>query len=152
MTTTALLSLSVNHNVYPAFHQRTARLIRFTPKRSAEKKLIRNTFLCLEDYQCCSITKVTWLVNPNTGPRGAHLHVVGTLQFVSDYKPTQLAHFLFCSCVCFCLCGLFNCIPLHKFSRPLSNFSLCSSSLISVLLVLSTTSLHESLLQPCYNP
>ena len=55
------------------------------------------------------------------------------------HKPAELAHsFLFCSCVCFCLCGPFNCISFHKFSRKLSTFSLCSSSLISALLVFST--------------
>ena len=55
------------------------------------------------------------------------------------HKPTQLAHsFSLCSCASFCLYGLFNCISIHKFSRQLSAFSLCSSSLISALLVLST--------------
>ena len=43
---------------------------------------------------------------------------------VFDTKPTELAHFfLFCSCVCFCLYGPFNCISFHKFSRQLSAFS-----------------------------
>ena len=67
------------------------------------------------------------------------------------HKPAELAHsFLFCSCVCFCVYSPFNCISLHKFSRPLSVFSLCSSGLISALLVLSTIylSLYESFLQP----
>ena len=51
-----------------------------------------------------------------------------------------LAHsFLFCSCVCFCHYGPFNCISFHNFSRQLSVFSLCSSGFISALLVLSTT-------------
>ena len=55
------------------------------------------------------------------------------------HKPTELARFfLFCSCVCFCPYGPFNCISFHKFSRQLSVFSLCSSGLISLLLVLST--------------
>ena len=35
--------------------------------------------------------------------------------------------------------GPFTCISFHKFSRQLSVFSLCSPSLISALLVLSTT-------------
>ena len=48
---------------------------------------------------------------------------------------------LFCSCACLCLYGPFNCISFHEFSQQLSAFSLCSSSLISVLLVLSTKSL-----------
>ena len=51
----------------------------------------------------------------------------------------ELAHsFLFCSCDYFCLYGPFNCISFHKFSRRLSAFSLCSSDLISAVLVLST--------------
>ena len=55
------------------------------------------------------------------------------------HNPTELAHsFLFCSCVCFCLYGPFTCISFRKFSRLLSAFSLCSSGLISTLLVLST--------------
>ena len=59
--------------------------------------------------------------------------------YVFDIKPTELAHScLFCSCVCFCLYGPFNCISFHKFSRQLSAFSLCSSGPISALLVLST--------------
>ena len=55
------------------------------------------------------------------------------------YKLTKLAHsFLFRSCVYFSLYGPFNCISFHKFSQQLSIFSLCSSGLISALLVLST--------------
>ena len=42
---------------------------------------------------------------------------------------------LISSCVCFCLYGPFSCISFHKFSRKLSAFSLCSSDLISALLV-----------------
>ena len=58
------------------------------------------------------------------------------------HKPTELAHsFLFCSCFYFCLYGPFSCISLHKFSRQLSVFSVCSSGLISALLVLSTVCL-----------
>ena len=55
------------------------------------------------------------------------------------HKPTELADsFLFCSFVCFCLFGPFNCISFHKFSRQLSVFSLSSCGLSSALLVLST--------------
>ena len=40
------------------------------------------------------------------------------------HKPTELAHsFWFCSCICFCLHGPFNCISFHKFSGQLSVFS-----------------------------
>ena len=55
------------------------------------------------------------------------------------HKPTELARSsLFCSCVYFCLFGPFNCISFHKFSWQLSAFQLCSSGLVSALLVLST--------------
>ena len=55
------------------------------------------------------------------------------------HKPSKLANsLLFCSCIYFCLYGLFNCVPFHKFFRRLSAFSLCSSGFISALLVLST--------------
>ena len=55
------------------------------------------------------------------------------------HKPTGLAHsVLFCSCVYFCLYSPLNSISFHKVSRQLSAFSLCSSGLISALLVLST--------------
>ena len=70
-------------------------------------------------------------------------------------QQTKLAHsFLFCSSICFCLHGPFNCISLHTFSRELSFFSLCASDLISALLVLSAIYiyLYESLPQPRYNP
>ena len=54
------------------------------------------------------------------------------------HKPTELAHsFLFSSCVYFCLYGTFNCISFYKFSRQLFAFLLCSSGLLSALLVLS---------------
>ena len=52
--------------------------------------------------------------------------------------PRVLIAFLFCSCVCFCLFGPFNFILFNEFSRQLSVFPLCSSGLISALLVLST--------------
>ena len=69
----------------------------------------------------------------------AHLHVIGMLRFMLWHKPAELAHsLLFRSCVYFCLCGPFNCISFHKFSRQLSAFSLCSCNLISAFLVLST--------------
>ena len=70
----------------------------------------------------------------------AHLHVVGISRFESfDINQPNLPT-PFCSAlgVYFCLCGSFNCISSHKFSRQLSAFSLCSSGLISALLILST--------------
>ena len=69
------------------------------------------------------------------------------------HKPTELAYsFSFCSCVCFCLYGPFNCISFHELFRHLSAFSLCSSGLISALLVLSAVYVYESLPQPWCNP
>ena len=59
--------------------------------------------------------------------------------FVLWHKRTELAYsFLFRSCVYFCLYGPFNCILFRKFSRQVFVFSLCSSSLISALLVFSS--------------
>ena len=90
-----------------------------------------------------------------------HVHLLGAASRGGDvavyasHKPTGLAHsFLFCSCVYFCLCGLFNCISFHQFSGQLSFFWLCSSGLISLSLIgpFNFMSLYESLLQPWYNP
>ena len=59
------------------------------------------------------------------------------------HKPAELSHsFVFCSCVCLCFYGPFNCISFHIFSQHLSAFLLCSSGLISALLVLSTIYLY----------
>ena len=72
-------------------------------------------------------------------PRGLTFTWWGCCDLRFYHKPTKLAHsFLFCSCDCFCFYGPFNCISFHKFSRQVSAFSLCSSGLISALLVLST--------------
>ena len=78
-------------------------------------------------------------ITSRRSPR-AHLDVVEILRVLSLWhKPTELAHsFLFCSYVCFYQYSPFNCISYNKFSRQLSPFSLCSSGLISALLVLST--------------
>ena len=52
--------------------------------------------------------------------------------------------FLFCSCFCVCLYDSLKCILFHKFSRQLSAFSVCSSGLISAVLVLfNHISLYE---------
>ena len=65
--------------------------------------------------------------------------VSDTIYSVADTRYSAADTLLFvCSCVCFCLYGPFNCILFHKSSRPLSAFSLCSTGLISALLVLST--------------
>ena len=73
------------------------------------------------------------------GPRGLTFTWWGRCGLCIWHKPSKLAHsFLFCSCVCFCLYGPFDCISFHKFSRQFSAFSLGSSGLISASLVLST--------------
>ena len=54
------------------------------------------------------------------------------------YLFLKVSSFLFCSCIYFCLYGPFNCISFHNSSRQLSVFSLCSSGLMSSLLILST--------------
>ena len=72
------------------------------------------------------------------GPHGLTFTWWGHCGLHFWYKPTELAQsFFFCSFVYFlCLHDPFNCISFHKFSRQLSSFSLCSSSLVSALLVL----------------
>ena len=58
--------------------------------------------------------------------------------FCSGHKPTELAHSFYSVLVSVFLYGPFNCISFYKLSRQLSVFPLCSSGLISALLVLST--------------
>ena len=68
----------------------------------------------------------------------AHLSWWGSYGLCQRHKLTELAHsLLFCSCVYLRVYGPFNCISFHKLSRQLSIFSLCSSGIISALLVLS---------------
>ena len=72
------------------------------------------------------------------GPRGLNFTWSRCCSLCFQHKLTELAHsFLLCSCVYVCLYDPFNCISFRKFSRQLSAFSLCCSSLISALLVLS---------------
>ena len=60
-------------------------------------------------------------------PTGLTFTWWGCCGFCLWHTPTELAHsFLFCSCVCICLYGPFNCILFHELSRQLSAFSLCS--------------------------
>ena len=72
-------------------------------------------------------------------PRGLTFTWWGCYGLCFRHKLSELVQsFLFCSYVCLCLYGPFNCISFHKFSRQFSAFSLCSASLISVSLDLST--------------
>ena len=68
-------------------------------------------------------------------PTGSPSRGGDTAVYVFWHKPTGITlPFLFCSYVCFCLYS--NCIPFHEFSRQHSDFSLCSSGLISAFMVL----------------
>ena len=79
---------------------------------------------------------VTTITSPTGSPSRGGDVTVYVLDINQPSSPTPF--FLFCSCVCFCLYGPFNCISFHKFSQQLFAFSICSSGLISALLVLST--------------
>ena len=84
-------------------------------------------------------TSQWWRIMFEARPRGLTFTWWGCCGLCPWHKLTELAHsFLVCSCVCFCLCGPFNCISFHKFSRKLSAFSICSSGINSAELVLST--------------
>ena len=89
---------------------------------------------------CCTVTfKTSFSFSFKSGPRGRTFWWWGCYGLCLRHKPAELVHsFLLCSCVHVCLYGSFNYISFHKFSRQLSVFSFCSSSHISVLLVLST--------------
>ena len=112
-----------------------------TEEKNCYQARVKSCSSC-RSRQCCSLC-----------PRGFSFTWWGCCGSCLWHKPTELAHsFLFCSCVCFCLYGPFNCISFHKFSRQLSAFSLCSSGLISALLgPFNCISLYESLPQPWYN-
>ena len=84
------------------------------------------------------------------GPRGLTFTWLGCCCSCFWHKLNELSHsLLFCSCVCFCLYGPLNRISFQKFSRELSAFSLCSSGLISALLVLPTICLFVKV---CFSP
>ena len=70
-------------------------------------------------------------------PAGSPSHGGDIAVFVFDINQPSLSTPLFCSRVCFCLYGPFNCISFHEFSQQLFAFSLSSSLLISALFVLS---------------
>ena len=92
--------------------------------------------LCWPLFQCQHHTAIgcNQASTCRPSPR-APLHVLGMLRLM----PTELVHsFLFRSYVSFCLYGPFNCISFLTLSRKLSAFSLCSSGLISALLIPST--------------
>ena len=65
-------------------------------------------------------------------------YFLDTIQLFLDINQPSLLTFLILFLCLFCLYGPFSYILFHKFSRQLSAFSLCSSGLISAVLVLST--------------
>ena len=122
-------------------------IITLTYSRLRRKKPWRLLTLSWGDFNFCVSG------GPPQGPRRGSANVTGlvsTLFLLTStwwgcyglsfwHKPTELARsFLRCSCVYFCLHGPFICILFHEFSQQLSAFWLCSSGLISALLVIST--------------
>ena len=70
------------------------------------------------------------------------------------HTPTELAHsFFFCSCVCICFYGPFNCILFHKISPTTLRFlTLFFRFYLCLIGPFNHSSLQESLLQPWYTP
>ena len=88
-------------------------------------------YLCL--YVCILACNVMSVVPAGSPSRGGDVKV-----YVLDINQPSLPT-LFTLFLCLLLsCGPFTCISIHKFSHQLSVFSLCSPSLISASLVLST--------------
>ena len=92
-----------------------------------------------KDTRCCFVRSVPLISIIHKTSLLTNLHVVGMLRFMFDINQVSLpTPFLFCSCIHLNLYGPFNCISFRKFSRQLSLFWLCFSSLISALLAFST--------------
>ena len=103
-------------------------------KLCLEALLSLSLSLCFSLSLCLSVSispcpSVSVSVSVSLVPAGSPSLGRDVVVYVKD-KSTELAHsFLFCSCVYLCLYGPFNRISVHKFSRQLSAFSLCSSGL-----------------------
>ena len=70
-------------------------------------------------------------------PAGSPLRGGNVAVYIFDInQPSLPTPFYFVLESVFCLYGPFNCISFKKFSRQFSAFSLCSSGLLSALLVL----------------
>ena len=116
----------------------------YASKRETAKLMLMllylNSAIPLSNLREASQTcQSTWSATIPYRPRGLPFTWWGCYGLCLWHKLTELAHsFSFCSLVCFCLYGPFNCISPPKFSRKLSVCSFCSSGLIPVLLVLST--------------
>ena len=100
-------------------------------ERSAHWRKVRQK---CGDAHCLERLSLSIVFVPTGSPsRGGDVTV-----YVLGISQPSFPHLLRCFCVYLGLYGPFNCISFHKSSRQLSAFSLCSSSLICALLVLST--------------
>ena len=101
----------------------------------------RKWSVCHEGVQCTvKVFSMMWNCSEchENGPRGLTFTWWGCCGSCQRQTNRACPFLLICSCVYLCLYGPFNCISFHKCSRKLSAFSLCSSGLLSALLVLST--------------
>ena len=92
----------------------------------------------------------SWFCFNGESPR-AHLHVGGDVAVdVFDVnQPSLPTPFLFCSCVCFCRYGPFNCISFYEFSQQLSRFlTLFFRSYFCLIGPFNYLSPYENLPQP----
>ena len=91
---------------------------------------------CVRTYKMFTFHFSKW-AELSGSPR-AHLHVVGILRLMFLTQTNRVCPLLFILFLClFVSLWPFRLISFHKFSRQLSAFSLCSSGLMSALLVLS---------------
>ena len=79
----------------------------------------------IQCYQQCCLMKLFFFsfffLFPR--PRGLTFMWLRCYGLCQRRNPTEPAHsFIFCSCVCFCLYGPFNCISFRTVSRQLSSF------------------------------
>ena len=86
---------------------------------------------CVSAWISVVVTSFSTCSVPADSPSRGGDVTVYVLDINQPSSPTPF--FLFCSCVCFCLYGPFNCISFHKFTQQLSVFSLYSSGPISAL-------------------
>ena len=108
----------------------------FVLSENSLQRLKRSVYTCCYSSYCCCCCCLSDFDFAAASPCPLTL-----LRFMSNINQPSLLTpffsflFLFCSCIYFCLNGPFSC----KFFWQLSVFCLCSSGLISVLLVLPAT-------------
>ena len=107
-------------------------------KTLVEKAILQARLTSTRVTEWCSVSTHSMgpylLLTPCLATSQAHLHVVGMLLCMSGVNQPSLSTPIYSVP----LYGPFNCISFYEFSRRLFVFSLCSSGLISALLVLST--------------